>query len=796
MGHGAAGSIRRSRRPFLSLAMDGMARAVSLTSRRFRWIEMSHDDFYSDASLVTDPPSIPRDSGLIVPLYCAALFLGSLLLFLIEPMFTKMILPLMGGTPAVWNTAMMFFQAMLLIGYLYAHLLSRLKTLRGQALIHTAVLAAGFLFLPAHAMWQETVATSTHPIPWLIGLLAVSIGMPFFAVSATAPLLQRWFSRSDHPHADDPYFLYASSNAGGLIALLAYPVLIEPWFGLKRQSHAWAAGYLLLTAIILLCSVSLWAARRRRRGTAMADLLSAIREQDIFDPSRDQIRWSRRAQWVALAFVPSALLLAATQHISTDVAAVPLLWVVPLTLYLLSFVIVFARRPILRHRWMLWLQVWVYALLAIYFKEDDYLWLTLALNLLAFFVTAMVCHGELVRRRPAAEHLTEFYLWMSVGGLLGGVFCSLIAPVVFDSVLEYPLVLILACLVRPTSGRGTLNRRLLDLALPTIVIALYILTSERLDVSRIGRAGPILFYGATAVALYSFRKRPLRLTLGFAGILVYGIFLDKLPYQFHHERSFFGVYTVCTNKKGNEHRLYNSTTLHGEQCMDPEDLCIPRTYYTREGPLGQICKAMNDAHMLRRIGVIGLGTGTAACYHTPGQSMTFFEVDPVMERIARDPKLFRYLELCAQQAKVVIGDGRQSLLHEPDGAFELLVLDAFTSDAIPVHMLTREALALYIRKLAPGGIAMLHISNRYLNLEPVVANLVEDAGLAGLIQEHDPSDSESLAGASASTWVAVARDPADLGLLDSYDGWYSLRGDPAVGVWTDDYSNVFRILSW
>ena len=230
--------------------------------------------------------------------------------------------------------------------------------------------------------------------------------------------------------------------------------------------------------------------------------------------------------------------------------------------------------------------------------------------------------------------------------------------------------------------------------------------------------------------------------------------------------------------------------------MDPEDLWMPRTYYTREGPLGQVFEAMNDAQILLRTGVIGLGTGTAACYHRPGQRMTFFEVDPIMERIARDPKLFRYLELCGSEVEVAIGDGRQGLLREPDGAFDLLILDAFTSDAIPVHMLTREALTLYMRKLAPGGLAMLHISNRYMNLEPVVANLVANARLAALIQEDDPSDDELLAGASRSTWVVVARDPMDLAPLDSYDGWRLLEENPAVGVWTDDYSNVFRILTW
>ncbi len=728
----------------------------------------------------------------MVLLHCLAMFLGSLLLFAIEPMFTKMILPLLGGAPAVWNTAMMFFQAVLLIGYLYAHLLSRIASLRRQVLIHAAILAAGLLFLPVQVAWQETPGPGGHPLPWLVGLLTVSIGLPFFAVSATAPLLQRWFSRSDHPRASDPYFLYASSNAGGLIGLLAYPVLIEPWLGLTLQSRAWTAGYLLLALAVTLCAISLWAARRKLAASGGVFDIEIPNDAIGF---HERITWGRRARWVALAFVPSALLLAVTQHISTDVASAPFLWVAPLSLYLLSFIIVFSRRPILRHRWMLWLQVWVFALLAVYFAEHD-LWMLLTLHLTAMFVTAMVCHGELVRRRPMAEHLTEFYLWMSVGGLLGGVFCSLVAPLAFNSILEYPLLLTLACLLRPQFGRGGLVRRLLDLALPALLIALYRYTWDHWDFVKAGSWGPILFYGATAIVLYSFSSRPLRLTLGFGVILFTAIHLTEMKNQIHRERSFFGLYTVCTNSKGSEHWLYSGNILHGDQCMDPDKLRTPRTYYVPGGPLWQVFEAMNQHEILEHVGVIGLGTGSTSCYHKPGRTMTFFEVDPTMERIARNPKLFRYLELSEPGVSVVIGDGRLNLAATADGFFDLLILDAFTSDAIPVHLLTREALALYMRKLAPGGIALLHISNRYLELEPVVGNLVEDAGLAGLVQEHQPSPDESHLGGSSSTWVVVAREPDDLAILDSWEGWRPPTRDPAIGVWTDDYSNVFRTLVW
>ena len=762
---------------------------------------MSGSDLYLDSSLAADEPHSSPGVTVIVPLYCTALFLGALLLFVVEPMFTKMILPLLGGTPAVWNTAMMFFQAVLLAGYLYAHVLSRLRALKWQVLIHAGVLATGVLCLPVRVAWQETATAGAHPMLWLVGLLTISIGLPFFAISATAPLLQRWFSRSHHRHASDPYFLYASSNAGGLIGLLAYPALIEPWLGLAVQGRAWTAGYSLLAATVMFCAISLWAARHRNRtqdshkfevsNVNLSD--AALHTSNFTLQTYPAPSWSRRARWVALAFVPSALLLAVTQHISTDVASVPFLWVAPLSLYLLSFILVFARRPILKHRWMLWLQVWVYALLAIYFTEND-LWLVAVLHLVTLFVTAMVCHGELVRHRPAAEHLTEFYVWMSVGGLLGGVFCSLIAPVVFDSILEYPLILTFACLLRPATGRSDLRRRLLDLALPAALVSLYLLIWERLDIYALGKTGPILFYGATAVALYSFHHRPLRLTLGFAAILFLAIHHGEIKRQIYRERSFFGVYTVCTDASGHEHKLYHGNILHGDQCMDPNDLCTPRTYYNRGGPLGQIFHALAPLRRPRHVGVIGLGTGTTACYHEPGQTMTFFEVDPAVERIARNPKLFRYLEQRGQDVQVVIGDGRRSLAKIPDGTFDLLVLDAFSSDAIPVHMLTREAVALYLQKSAPGGVILLHISNRYLKLEPVVANIASDAGLAVLIQDYDPDTEDYQAGGSSSTWVAVARDPNDFESLHLDERWQYPASDPAVGVWTDDYSNILRTL--
>ena len=743
----------------------------------------------------TPDSAIPSGGGtwLLLPLCSAALFLSAVILFAVEPMFTKMVLPLLGGTPAVWNTAVMFFQAVLLAGYLYAHLLSRVRGLGRQALVHAAVLAAGFLFLPVHVALAWTPTASAHPVPWLIALLAVSIGVPFFAISATAPLLQSWFSRSDHPHASDPYFLYVSSNIGGIAALLAYPVVVEPLFGLTLQSRVWTVGYALLAALIASCALSLWTAQRRRGSGEFAQIAASV---DAMPLARlfDSVTWAMRARWIALAFVPSALLLAVTLHISTDVAAAPFLWIAPLLLYSLSFILVFARRPILKHKWVLMLQPWAYALVALYFTETGGLGLILIIHLLTLFVAALVFHGELVRRRPAAEHLTEFYLWMSAGGLLGGVFCVLIAPVIFNSVLEYPLVLALGCLLLPSSGRGWL-RYGLDLALPAAFAGLYFYAQKHQNLWDMAHVSPILFYLVIGAILFAFRKRPLRFTLIFSVLLFNAVRLDEMENQIFRGRSFFGVYTVTTDKPGSIHKLYHGTTLHGDQDMDPENVCTPRSYYNPEGPLGQVFEAMRTVRNLDRVGVMGLGTGTTTCYQRAGQTMTFFEVDPMIERIARDSNLFRYLEILGHDVEVIIGDGRQSL-SRMDGTFNLLILDAFSSDAIPVHLLTREALAIYLRKLAPGGIVLFHISNRYVRLEPVVANLAADAGVAALIQEYDPSTEEATAGASGATWVAVARDPAALGLLEADNRWRPPDSEDRVGVWTDDYSNIFRTLIW
>jgi hypothetical protein len=723
-----------------------------------------------------------RRGGL--PLFAITLFVSALLLLWVQPMFSRMVLPALGGSPAVWNTAMVFFQTALLVGYLYAHLVSRWLGLRRQVALHLALLTVASLTLPIAIGPDWTPPTEGTPVFWLIALLAWCLGLPFLVVSSTAPLLQKWFSASGHPAANDPYFLYGASNLGSILALLGYPLLLEPTLTLDRQNEAWAFGYAALAVLVASCGLAVW--RQPRAGDASKDASAA--------PAARTVGWGQRLHWLALAFAPSSLLLAVTAYITTDLASVPLLWVVPLSLYLLTFVIVFARRPVLEHAWMVKAQPFIVIPLALVFSQSAAFWLALPLHLAAFFVTAMVCHGELAKRRPTTSHLTEFYLWMAFGGMLGGVFNALLAPVAFDWVLEYPLALVIACLLRPSIGQDR-GSRLADLGLPLIVLSLMLLQVQwrRLGLPDLGAVGALALLVPVALLLYGFAARPLRFGLGVAAVLGVVLLAGEPSQVQARARSFFGVYTIKHDPAG-YHVLVHGTTVHGAQHTDPAARREPLTYYHRGGALGQIFEALDD-HPPELVGAVGLGVGTVACYRRPGQRWTFFEIDPLVLRIARDGRWFHYLQDCAPEADVVLGDARRSLQQASAGQYDLLILDAFSSDAIPVHLLTREAFALYLDRLAPGGLIALHISNRNLDLAPVVASLLAEAGLVGRIQTRAPPLEAQRAFRNAATWVAIARSENELGALADDPRWQRM---PAASghPWTDDFSNLIGALRW
>ena len=793
-----------------------------------------------------NPAPARRDPTL--PLYAATLFLSAFLLFAIQPMFTRMVLPRLGGSPAVWNTAVVFFQATLLGGYLYAHVGARLLGVRRQVLVHGLVLILGLTVLPIGVAVGWTTPAEGTEIPWLIGLLAVSIGLPFFAVSATAPLLQLWFAHTEHARSGDPYFLYGGSNLGSLAALLAYPVLIEPGMGLSVQGWAWSAAYLALGAGIAICGGLLW-----RR----------YREQPLDVPSETQtslvreVTWRIRARWLLLSLAPSALLLGVTLHIATDIASAPFLWVLPLALYLLTFVITFARRPFLPHRWMLWLQLPAVGLAAVFFEVPG-VYFTLVLHLAVLFLTAMVCHGELARRRPVPAHLTEFFLWLSIGGVTGGFLVAIVAPLVFDRVYEYPLALALALLLRPAPEVWRWLRALaritgvapafakfnagiprllrwgaiawaLDLALPALLWVL--ITPSLADTLRLeplhslagawfevtnwawpyidalvrprwpdslSMARSLTFYFGLLLLLALVWRRPLRFVLAAAAVMSVAApnLIGSADQREEVARTFFGVYSVEVVRRPTAtfHFLFNGRTNHGGSIVGQPERGL--TYYTSQGPVGQFFRAQQrigaPAH---RIAAIGLGVGSLACYARDADSLTFYEIDPQVERFARDSRHFEFLDACGENVDIVLGDGRLRIAETPDGSFDLIVLDAFSGDAIPVHLLTREAMALYMQKLAPGGKLLLHISNGYIDLMGVVADLVADGGLSGRFVEYGLSEPNAFT--YPSRWVAVARTADDLNFLSIVDPpWVSMELVAGRRVWTDDYSNVFGALRW
>jgi hypothetical protein len=754
-------------------------------------------------------------------LYAATLFISAALLFVVQPLFAKMVLPLLGGTPNVWNTCMVFYQAVLLAGYVYAHLTIRWLGPRRQAALHLVVLCLPWLVLPfgLSASWSPPV--DSNPTGWLLSLLAVSVGLPFFVVSASAPMLQAWFAASGHRAGKDPYFLYAASNLGSLVALLAYPTLIEPDLRLIFQSWAWTAAFGLLGGLTGICAVALW----QSKSVVQASRSPEETPVDRLDHNQSQngLTLGLRLRWVALALAPSSLLLGVTTHISTDIAAVPLLWIVPLALYLLTFVLVFARRPPLPHRWMLRLQpVAVMVLAACYhIAARSMLWNMIGLHLTAFFLTAMVCHGELAASRPPARHLTEFYLCMSLGGVLGGVFNAIIAPLVFPLVIEYPLMLMLACMLRPEAAttsqgkrgqspfvRSTLRavpangdcplfpplQRWLDVGLPAVLLAIVGLMAAILDRRH---AELSVYQGATVLALsgllvLGFVRRPLRFGLGVGALLIVSWLLVHPDRPVFVERNFFGVEMVKYDPQDDAYMLMHGTTNHGMQYCAAERRDVPLTYYGRESPIGQVIQAMQKKRSLRELAVIGLGTGTLAAYGQPGQEITFYEINPVVVRLARDPRWFSYLADSRAGIDVVLGDARLTLAAAPPRRYDLLVLDAFSSDAIPMHLLTREALRLYLDKLSDGGLLAMHITNRYLNLAPIVARLAQDAGLACRDRSHDTSNTPE---DYASHWVMMSRRADLLRELTSGDGWNDTLPRPHTPLWTDDFSNILSALA-
>src|SRR3984893_11846931 len=732
----------------------------------------------------TTSVKINSSSALLIPIYTAAIFLSAGLLFAVQPMFTKMVLPRFGGSPSVWSVAMVFFQGILLLGYAYADILTRFVRGPLALLIHLAVMLGGAVFLPVAIAKGWGLPPADREQLFLLGLFSVSIGFPFFALSANGPLLQAWFARSGLGQAENPYFLYAASNIGSLLALFAYPFVAEPLSTLSFQSSIWRSGYYLLIALIALCGSWVFF---RRDGEAVLSPAQSTEAAPVF---------GRMAYWVALAFVPSALMIAATTHITTDVAAAPFLWVLPLSLYLISFILVFSQRQFVSRETWIKLQPFLLALIVLTLALDIRTWLTVdvTLHLLAFFVTAMICHGLMAATRPQAAYLTRFYFCMSLGGVLGGIFSALIAPRIFSWTAEYPMLVVAAALARPgLAWPAAKEARLIVILVALIVIVA--LPGLREGFSIIPPYhwivwGAVVTLVACAVA---FRDFPWRLAVLFAAVFVITRIYPPNVRHLETVRSFFGVHKIEVTPDGRFRVLRHGMELHGAQRLTTDDgrpvsgRPLLSTYYHPDSPIAEAIDAVQDKKKGPiQAAVIGLGAGSIACLMKPDDHLDYYEIDAEVIRIARDPKRFSFLRDGKPDANIVLGDARLTIADAADARYDVIVVDAFSSDSIPVHLLTREALRIYVSRLNPGGIIITHISNNHLDLKGVVTETAASEKLIARLYDEDevPGGDPMI---KFSTVMVLARNDDDFGLLKDWD-----LQTPAPGgyPWSDDFSNL------
>jgi len=739
----------------------------------------------------------------MLPLLGLTLFVSAFLLFCCEPMVGKMVLPILGGAASVWTTCVLFFQSMLLAGYVYTHLLGKIRRVRDQILIHASLMLIALAFLPIRFS-SISGHPSDAPITWLLGHLLIAVGIPFAIISATAPLLQYWLAKTPAAAGRDPYFLYATSNAGSLLALLAYPVLLEPRYGVTAQSRLWLDGYGVLLALVAFAAVLIW-----KEMTYIKD-----GETPDIDNTTPAPNWETRAYWLAAAFVPSALMLAVTNHISLNIGSVPFLWVIPLAVYLLTFIMAFARR--IRLSTALVSSIATLVLLVLFPiaavgvpVHASEIWKLMAAHITILFFASLLCHSSLADRRPSTKYLTEFYFVIALGGVLGGIFTAIIAPALFSTVFEYPLLIALVAFFRqPRNADQRMGWK--DVAAVAafgllLATAIYgIISWARIDITDFAlswndlKTSNNMAIAITEIvlilAVLLFRRRVFTFGLAFSILVV--TYALILPREFEGAarlfvaRDFFGVKKVLYDRNENMRKLLHGDTMHGVESLDITLAGEPLSYYHKTGPIGDVM-TMLSSRPNQHVGVVGLGTGTIAAYGSPSRHITFFDVDPQVVDIARN--FFTFIRRCGNDCNVIVGDGRLSIQAQPDREFDLLVLDAFNSDSIPAHLVSREAVRMYMSKLKPAGVLLFHVSNRYLDVERLATVVALDEGLPAFVR-HD--DDEEPTGKAASDYVAAVRRAEDLSDIPHKEAWEQVEKPTDIKAWTDDYSNMMSVIRW
>jgi len=700
--------------------------------------------------------------------YAIAIILSAGLAFIVEPMVARVLLPVYGGSAAVWATSLVFFQVALLLGYCAAHVLRR------RPIVQLALFAAPLILLPLWFSTPSAPPAGVAPAAWLLGELGLMAGAPFIVLASAGPALQDWFSTAPRAQGRDPYVLYVASNFGSLVGLLAYPLVVEPALRVADQQRLWIVGYVVFVGLASACLV---VGRRRAHAASDASAESAAAEAVENRPSI-----ASYARWAGLAAVPVVLLIGATNELTIDVAAVPLLWVAPLGVYLVTLMIAFSPRASLavKAAGILLVPLAIVALLAAMGGLHASLLPALALHLATLLCAGIVVHARLAKSRPDVRHLTSFYLAVAAGGAAGGIFASLIAPVVFVRAFEYPLAILLALLALPAMSGRWLTSLVREFAFVVVAVALLLVVSGANPIAVAPVAGllvlPVLLRSWTRTMVVALSAVVVLLATAHAPVL-------------YESRSFYGVNRVTTIDGGKVHLLGHGVTVHGAEAIAGPLAGQPVSYYRSGGPVDQAFTSISKP--ARDIAVIGLGTGSMAAYAHLNDELTFYEIDPEVVRIAQDPALFTYLRDTSADTRVVVGDGRLELTQAPLGSYDIVVLDAFSSDAVPVHLLTREAIAGYAAHLRTGGVVLFNLSNRYVDLPRVVAAAARDLGLLGCIQSDPPppgADTDLILG---SQWAILgASAPA----VCAQAAWGPLPNVDGRRAWTDDFSDIISVM--
>ena len=713
------------------------------------------------------------------------LFLSAALMFALQPMVGKMLLPLVGGTPAGWIVTMAFFQAMLLAGYFLAHFLSRFPP-RLHGILYVACLGAGCFFLPVGLAGTE-VSDHAGPIDIFV-LLSATVAIPFIAVSATSSTIQRLFMTTGHVHAEDPYFLYAASNLGSFTGLFLYPLAFEPAWGLAAQAQNWFYGFAALLALGVVCLTM---------GGAKA---SAHKEKE-----GEPVTNAQRLNWIVLAFMPSALLSAVTLHITTDVFSAPLIWVMPLAIYLLTFVVAFSRKQFFSmsdvariHRLLVPVAV---ALVCVYNFNIRISVYTMFIHMVAFGAAALACHMLLAQSRPkgGGRQLTEFYLMMAIGGALGGALNAFVFPLLLDRLIEYPVLMALSVCLHPQFREKTALVPKMFMAMAGFSLFMYLVfvsnAKSVLYATSLGQVNATMILADFILFTIALMLgTSLRAACGGALVILF-LYEAVVPSDIvSTTRNFYGVVRVFDRQQdinGEEQTvrfMYHGTTTHGLQVRSPALEKTPTAYFWGGGPVGDIFALYNP----KDVAVLGLGAGTLNCYTAPGRSFTFLEIDPAVRRVAESA--FTFLSACKGDAppEIVIGDGRLELARMKDRKFDLIFLDAFSSDTIPIHLLTLEAVKSYADRLSDGGILMFNLSNRYFMLASPLRKIAEELGMKSRIAlDVTPRD---VTYAADSLWMALAPQNVSLSPLEDF-GWAEFPLLDEAQLWTDDYSNLLKTMT-